>query len=275
LKEKYNLELIIAHVNYKLRGKDSDKDEQLVKKLAKKYNLPIEIIRNTKYEIRDTNLEEKLRNLRYDFFEKIRKNYKANAIAVAHNLNDQAETVLMRVLRGTGLRGLGAIRFKNDKIIRPLLNIPRKEILAYLHKNNLIYRVDKSNLGLDFTRNKIRNKLFPYIEKNFNPRVQKILFKFSESAAADYDFIARYAKEWLAANKTLQVSVILKLHPSILREVLRQAIEKHNPVLRDIESAHIDEILKMLKSSKNKRQRIAFKGLKIERRGDRLMISKI
>jgi tRNA(Ile)-lysidine synthase len=165
LRKKYDLEIIIAHINYNLRGKDSKKDEQFVKNLAKKYDLPIEIIQNTKYLTRDANLEEKLRDFRYSFFEKVRKQYKANLIAVGHNLNDQAETVLMRILRGTGLRGLGAIKFKNDKIIRPLLNIPRKEILDYLRKNNIPCRIDKTNLGFNFTRNKIRNKLLPYLEK--------------------------------------------------------------------------------------------------------------
>lgn len=270
LTKKYNLELIIAHVNYGLRGKDSDLDEKLARKLAEKYSLPFEILKNKKVG----KSEDKLRAIRYDFFEKVSKKYKASSIAVGHNLNDQAETVLMRIIRGTGLRGLGAIKFKNGNIIRPLLNIPRKEILAYLRKNKLSYRIDKSNLTNDFTRNKIRNKLIPDIEKEFNPNIQALLYKFSESAAADYDFISRYAKEWLAANKILKASSLNKLHPSIRREVLRQAIEKHNPNLREIESAHIEEINKILKSNKNKRQRITLKGLKIGRIGDKLTISK-
>lgn len=273
LKEKYNLELIVAHVNYGLREKDSDLDEKLVRDLAKKYSLKIEVkrIRNQRSGIKS---EDALRNIRYDFFEKARKRYEADIIAVAHNLNDQAETVLLRILRGTGLRGLGAIKFRNKNIIRPLLSIPRKEILAYLRKNNLAWRIDKTNLGLDFTRNKIRNRLIPYLEKNFNPAVQETLSKFSQSAADDYDFIRRFAGKWLSEKNILSATELGKLHPAIRREVLRQAIEKHNPNLRDIESAHIDEILKVMKSSKNKRQKISFKGLKIERRGDRLTIAK-
>src|SRR3989339_6891 len=92
LREKYNIEIIIAHVNYGLRGKDSGKDEQFVRKIAKKYSLKVEIekIPNTKYKILDTKSEEHLRNIRYDFFEKIRRKHKANTIAVGHNLNDQA-----------------------------------------------------------------------------------------------------------------------------------------------------------------------------------------
>jgi len=271
LQKKYDLELVIAHVNYGLRGRDSTLDEKLARKLAEKYSLSIEVLKAGKIG----KSEDKLRKIRYDFFEKVQKKYKADAIAVGHNLNDQAETVLMRIIRGTGLRGIGAIKFKNGNIIRPLLNIHRKEIVAYLRKNKIPYRIDKTNLGTDFTRNKIRNKLIPQIEKEFNPNIQELLFKFSESATADYDFIARYAKEWLTANQNLRASSLNGLHPSIRREVLRQAIEKHNPNLREIESAHIEEINKILKSNKNKRQQITFKGLKIRRTGDILTITKV
>jgi tRNA(Ile)-lysidine synthase len=276
LKEKYNLELVIVHVNYGLRGKDSDLDEKLVGDLAKKYSLNLEIkkIPNTKYQILNTISEDKLRKIRYDFFEQTRKKHKASVVAVAHNRSDQAETVLMRILRGTGLKGLGAIKFKRDYLIRPLLNISRKEILDYLRKNKIPFRVDKSNLANDFTRNKVRNKLIPYIEKNFNPNFQEALFQLAASASEDYDFIHRYAQEWLMVNKNLRVSRLLKLHPAICNEVLRQLLGQSFSSLKEIESAHIDEIMKILKSNKNKRQIIALKNLKIERRGDKLMLSK-
>lgn len=275
LKNKYNLEIIVAHVNYGLRGKDSELDEKLVRSLAKKYSLSIEIkkIPNTKCQIPVTKSEDHLRNIRYDFFEKIRKARKADAIAVGHNLNDQAETVLMRILRGTGLRGLGAIKFKNGNIIRPLLNIPRKEILAHLRKNKVPFRIDKTNLSLNFTRNKIRNQLVPRLEKEFNPNIQEVLFKLSQSIADDYDFINRFSKEWLAENKVLRISKINNLHPAVQKEVLRLAIEKHNPNLREIESAHIEEILKIIRSGKGKRQIMKFKGLRLERKGDKLFTS--
>ena len=301
LKKKYDLEIIVAHVNYGLRGKASKKDEALVKKMAEKYSLPLEEIRITNYKLQIT--EDYLRNLRYDFFEKIREKYSADVIAVGHNLNDQAETVLLRILRGTGLRGLGAIKFsarsgptpshatgqaaqpkKNaclparqadgPLVIRPLLNIPRKDILAHLRKNKLPFRTDKTNLGTDFTRNKIRNKLLPYLEKNFNPNIQEILYKLSQSAADDYDFINKYSAEWLKSNRSLCVSKLTRLHPAIQREVIRLAIEKHIPNLREIEAGHMNEISKVMKSGKNKKQILKFKGLKIERKGDRLVISK-
>lgn len=280
LKKKYNLEIIIAHVNYGLRGKDSEKDKELVKDLAKKHSLSIEIKNVPRSMFHVPCSEEKLRNIRYDFFEKIRKKHKADAIAVGHNLNDQAETVLMRILRGTGLRGLGAIKFlprrqagKNQNIIRPLLNVGRKDILAHLRKDKLPHRIDKTNLGADFTRNSIRNRLIPYLEKKFNPNIQETLYKLSQSVAEDYDFIRKFAGAWMKANKTLSVSGFAELHPAIQKEALRQMIEKHNPNLLEIESAHVGEIIKIMKSNKSKRQRMLFKGLKISRIGDKLIIS--
>ena len=289
LREKYNFKITVAHVNYNLRGKDSEKDEQLVRKMAEKYSLPIEIKKVTSYKLQVTRSEDHLRQIRYDFFEKIRKKHKANAIAVGHNLNDQAETVLMRILRGTGLRGLGAIKFSTSSgptarpkrnadgppIIRPLLNIPRKDILAHLLRNKVPYRIDKTNLRIDFTRNKIRNQLLPNLEKNFNPNIQETLYRLSQSMADDYDFLNRYAREWLAVNKMIKVSRLNQLHPAIEREVIRLVIERHNPNLREIESAHIEEVLKILKSSKSKRQKIVFKSLKVNRIGDKLIIRKL
>jgi len=272
LKDKYNLRLIVAHVNYSLRGKDSVLDEKFVKDLSEKYSLPFEITRPTYSLLPTTHSEDSLRDIRYRFFEKIRTKYKADWIAVGHNLNDQAETVVMRILRGTGLRGLGAIKFRNDKIIRPLLNIPRKDILAYLRRNRVQFRIDKTNLALDFTRNKIRNKLLPHLEKEFNPNLQETLFKLSQSVADDYAFISKYSSEWLKANKALRVSKLMKLHPAIQREVIRLVIEKQVPSLREIETGHIEEIVKVLKSTKSKKQQIRLKGLKIERKGDTLVV---
>jgi tRNA(Ile)-lysidine synthase len=274
LKDKYNLSLVIAHINYGLRGKDSELDEKFVKDLAKKYSLPLEVLRFKTGRKSTHHSEEKLRNVRYDFFDEIQKKYEANEIAVGHNLNDQAETVMLRILRGTGLRGLGAIKFKNEIIIRPLLNVPRREILKHLKENKLAYRIDKTNLSADFTRNKIRNRLFSYLEKSYNPNIQEILYKFSQSVAEDYAFINKFSREWLKNRKVLKISELMKLHPSIQKEALRLAIEKHNPSLRELESAHIDEILKIVKSNKNKWQKIALKGLKIERRNDTLIIEK-
>ena len=172
ISQKYDLKLHIVHVNYGLRGNDSEKDEKLVQSLAQKYRIGSSVLKVGKLKKSEIN-EENLRNIRYLFFEKIREELKFDLISVAHNQDDQVETFLMRVIRGAGLHGLAGMKYKNEKIIRPFLGISRKEILEYLKNNKLKYRIDKTNEKDVFLRNKIRNELIPFLQKNFNPNIKK------------------------------------------------------------------------------------------------------
>ncbi|MFA7319306.1 MAG: tRNA lysidine(34) synthetase TilS [Parcubacteria group bacterium] len=292
LQKKYSLELLIAHVNYGLRGKDSDKDEQLVRELGEKYGIRISVLNafttppsrpssttppqpSPEYRGGGGNAlsENALRDVRYDFFEKLRAENKFDLIAVAHNADDQVETFLMRVIRGAGLQGLAAMQFKNNFLIRPLLAESRAEIIDYLKENKLAYRIDKTNLKNDFLRNKIRNKLLPYLEKDYNPNIRKTLFTEIQAIAADYAFIASSAKATMPVKATLKVSRVMSLHPALQKQVLRNALSCVKADLKDIEAAHIEEIIKILKSTKNKHQLVSFKGLKVTRKGDKLEIS--
>jgi tRNA(Ile)-lysidine synthase len=272
LQPKYNLDLIVAHVNYNLRGADSKKDEEFVRSLAKKYNFALELFR-PKIKIKN-NLENYLRNVRYGFFEKIRKKLNFDSIAIAHNLDDQAETFLMRIIRGSGLQGLRGMQFKNRVIIRPFLGITRKEITAYLKEKKIAWRVDKTNLESKFLRNKIRNKLIPYLEENFNRSLRTTLFNSAASIAEDYDYISTMAERAESQIGEVRISILLALHPALQRRILRSAILKIKKDLQNIDALHIEEILKMAKSTKNKAQIVVFKGLKIQRRGDKLNINK-
>ncbi|MDD3498443.1 MAG: tRNA lysidine(34) synthetase TilS [Candidatus Moranbacteria bacterium] len=278
LKKRNNFEILIAHVNYGLRGGDSDKDEIFVKKLAQKYGLELEIL-NAEKESGKNPTENFLRDIRYDFFEKLRRKNNFDLIAVAHNMDDQAETVLMRLIRGSGLQGLGSIRPKNNCIIRPLINISREEIIGYLKKNNLRYRTDKTNKENKFLRNKVRNKLIPYLEKNYNPSIKKTLAGLAESVSDDYHFISRSADkagEKIVSKKKYSVEMsvreILKLHHSLQRQVIRNSILKIRESLADVESRHIEEILKIARSHKGKRQKTRFGNLKVARKGDKINI---
>jgi len=206
--------------------------------------------------------------LRYSFFEDVRKKHAFNLIAVAHNADDQVETYLMRVIRGAGLKGLSAMKYKSDKIIRPLLNVSRKEILEYLKTNNLKFRTDKTNAQNLFFRNKIRNKLIPYLQKNFNPNIKKTILDSVASIAEDADFISKEAEK----KKTASVKKILALHTALQKRIILREIGKIKPDLKDIEAAHVSEILKSLKSTKGKNQIVVFKGLKIVKKGDKISI---
>lgn len=273
LRKKYDLQLLIAHVNYGLRGKDSDRDEELVRKSAEKHGLEIEV---SHPEFRRLNLrkisENELRNIRYAFFEKVRRKNHFDLIAVAHNLDDQVETYLMRIIRGAGLQGLVAMKYKTGNIIRPLLGISRKEILEYLKNNHLKFRIDKTNREIHFLRNKIRHRLLPELEKNYNPRVRKTIFNATASIAEDYSFLSELAEKKYHQNKELRVSRLLALHPALQRRILLRAISEKKAGLEEVTSAHIEEILKILRSTKKKPQFVIFKGLKIERKGDRMTI---
>jgi tRNA(Ile)-lysidine synthase len=275
---KADLKLIIAHVNYGLRGKDSDRDEKFVRKLAEKYNLPIAVFPKAKLSgilklrFRKNPSENELRNVRYAFFEKIRKENNFDLIAVAHNSDDQVETFLMRIIRGAGLQGLSAMKFKNGRVIRPLLNISRAEILKYLKKTNLTYRTDGTNLENLFLRNKIRNKLIPYLEKNFNPKIRATIFGATVSIGEDADFLQQFTAQ-LAEEKILSVKKLLALHPALQRRVLLKKISEAEQDGQNIESAHIEEILKALRSTKGKNQIVVFKGLKLTRKGDTMVLS--
>lgn len=281
LTPKYDLELIIAHINYGLRGKDSDKDEKFVRELAGKYGLKISILQepnpwNSKSSAlgkRKPPSENELRNVRYNFFEKVRKENNFDSIAVAHNADDQVETFLMRVIRGSGLAGLSAMKYKNNFIIRPLLGISREKILEYLKTHKLKYRTDKTNKESLFFRNKIRNKLIPYLEKKFNPQIKKTIFSSINSIAEDADLLEKIASEFCAKKKELRVSEVLPLHPALQRRIILKTICKVKKDLKDIDAAHVGEILKVLKSTKGKRQSVVFKGLKLTRIGDKVIIT--
>ena len=175
IKKKFDLKIIVAHLNHDLRGKESDRDENFVKNIcAKQYQNKKIIFEYRKICVKNfakekkINLEEAGRLCRYNFFRDLCKQYDADKIATAHNKNDNVETVLMKLIRGCGSDGFSGIRPIQNKIIRPLINISRDEIEIYCKKNNLDFVTDSSNLDSFYTRNKIRNKIMPVL-KEINP----------------------------------------------------------------------------------------------------------
>ncbi|MBI2280014.1 MAG: tRNA lysidine(34) synthetase TilS [Bacteroidetes bacterium] len=175
----------IAHCNFKLRRKEADKDEQFVKNLAEKLNVPFYTVSFNTKEFADANklsTQMAARELRYFWFEEIRKKNNYQFIATAHHKNDVAETLLINLTKGTGLSGLHGIVNKKDKIIRPLLCFNRNEIDDFVDKNNLPFREDKSNEETKYVRNKIRHKIIPELEK-INPSFIEIIFKETQQFA--------------------------------------------------------------------------------------------
>src|SRR5699024_6346005 len=163
LKDKLDIELYAAHLNHQIRGIEAQKDALYVSEICKEMGIIyfIKSIDVPKYcEENSLSIEEGARKLRYEMFDEIKQKTRSNKIAIGHNLNDQAETVLMRIMRGTGLQGLRGIEYiRENSIIRPLLDIERKDIEQYCEVHNLNPRIDESNLENIYTRNKIRLEL--------------------------------------------------------------------------------------------------------------------
>lgn len=270
LGQKMKLRLMLVHVNYGLRGDDSEKDEQFVRKFTSGHKLELKVI---KYKPRSTKggAEQILRDFRYGEFEKIREKNRYDWIAVAHNLDDQAETFFLNLLRGGGTKGLGAMREKRGKIIRPLLVFSRKEILGFLKGCRQGYRTDKTNKSPVFLRNKIRNKLIPYLEKNYLPSIKDRIFDVCENLRDDYFFleqsgISAYNKVAVKRGNFVKIDAgkLQKLWRAEIKFVFRRAIEDVKGDLKDVKSKNFFEFEKILKSKKPKRQVIKFGKITIE-----------
>lgn len=247
LKPKMDLTLHIAHLDHGLRISSAD-DALFVKQLAGKLNIPVTIERlKPEFIQRKGSLEELCREARLDFLIKTAKKIKANKIALGHNLDDQAETVLMRLLRGTGLSGLSGIFAKRQIqgiiFIRPLLKIPRSQIDKYLKRKGIKARFDQTNNEDLFFRNKIRHKLIPLLKNKFNRNIVELLSNLAESSYDDYDYLNQAAKRSLKGNNLrLNLKKLIRLHPAILRLKIRQAIRELQGDTRRIGFTHIKEI---------------------------------
>jgi len=251
LKSKLGLTLHIAHLDHGLR-KDSGSDANFVKVLAKKLNIPISIKKiNPELFKEKGSLEELCREARLDYFIQIAKKIKANKVALGHNLDDQAETILMRLLRGTGLFGLAGIslmrKIKGTTFIRPLLETSRHEIDKYLIRRKIKPRIDSTNKEDLFFRNKIRHQLMPLLKSKYNQNIVEVLANLAESVSFDYEFLKQVAlRSAKGNNANLNIKRILKLHPSILRLKIRQSIDALQGNTRRIGFVHVKEIEDLL-----------------------------
>lgn len=268
LSRKHGFVLHIAHVNYHLRGRASDLDEAIVRQMAERYHLPVSVLSEKNP---GNPSEERLRDIRYAFFEKVRAEIGARAIAVAHNQDDQAETLLLRLLRGAGLSGLSAIRPKNGSIVRPLIETSRADIVRYLKDRRLAFREDASNADPRYFRNRIRHTLIPFLEKNFQPQARKRLATTALLLGDDYAFLEKCSPR-LSVKRTplgteFSASALVALPDPIfrheLRILLRPMLDGKNPGKN-----LLDELVQSIKSRKRKTQTVAFKGLKLVRKGD-------
>jgi len=186
LKSIFGFSLLAAHVNYRLRGKDSQLDEEFVRDFCFERNISL-VVKNVNLPS-GGNMENQAREIRFSFFDKLRKLYKVDKIALGHNRKDQAETMLFRLFRGSGYAGIKGISPISGNIIHPILCFTREEIEAYLQNEGIQWREDKTNYENIHSRNKIRNELLPWLQKNMNNTIVDKLYN-TASIFSDTDDI--------------------------------------------------------------------------------------
>lgn len=261
LRPVYNLTIFVAHLNHGLRGKVADEDEAFVVNLAEKYNVKVYTKKEDMLAYADANKissEEAGRVLRYAFFDEIMQRENIQKIAIAHNKNDQAETILMRIMRGTGLDGIVGIKPVNGRIIRPLLFCSRAEIEAFESTEKLNHREDDTNKENIYTRNTIRNQLIPQLENLYNPNLVEGLSRMGQLLADDLEIIENQLEEILQKiafqRQEKMVSfnrrVFLDLSLGLKRRVLRHAIQSIQGDLVNIEEKHIHNMIQLISQGK-------------------------
>jgi len=255
-RQKYNLSIYIAHLNHMLRGRESDEDADFVKNLAQKLDLPYEVKSCNLSEIikkKRSNLEEIAREYRYKFFSETTEKLKINKIALGHNADDQVETFLMRLIRGSGLEGLIGIPPVRNKIIRPLIECNRKEIEEYCQIHQIEYRIDSSNKETIYFRNKIRLELLPLLSKEYNKNIKDIILHL-QSMISEVSIYLQQKTELLFTEIVKvegQERIIIDLTKfntlalALKRRIIRKSIEVIKGNLYSINFSHNNEILKI------------------------------
>ena len=261
-KDEFGITLVGAHINHCLRADESDKDEEYAKETCKSLNIDfysktVDIHKIAKE--RNLSCEMAGREVRYEFFQELTSRLNANKVALAHNANDQAETILMRMMRGTGIEGMVGIKPVRDKIyVRPILHLSRKEIEKYNLANDINPRIDKSNLENIYARNKVRLEMIPYIEKNFNKDIIKTLNRLSDIVKKDNDYLEDITQnEYKKYCEIGEQRVIINkgaflLHEAILSRVVRSSLLEVNHTLYNFEKVHISSIIELQKHETGK-----------------------
>ena len=285
LKEEFNLKIYVAHVNHMLR-ENAIKDEEYVKEFCEKNNIEMFIKKANISEIakkEKIGLEEAGRYARYNFFEEILKNTESNKIAIAHNLNDKVETIIMNTLRGSGVSGLKGIEPKRKKYIRPLIEIERHEIEKYCIENEINPRHDESNDDNTYTRNKIRNIIIPYIRNEFNPNIIKTLNRLSEIIKEEDEYVQskteKIFKEILLTNEKNKIELDPRKFNDqekvIQKNLILLAIKKVKGSTQGIEKVNIDDIIKLCNNNIGNKLIRPVKQLEIGIKNKRIYIKNI
>jgi tRNA(Ile)-lysidine synthase len=261
LSSAYQLHLTVAHLNHGLRGDEANREQEFVSRLCAGMGI-ICICKTVEIHMLQVgsgkSIEEIGREERYRFLQATAEKCGARKIATGHHCEDQAETVLINLIRGSGLEGLRGITPKKDgRIIRPLLNISRVEILEFLNREQLVYVIDSSNMSPIFLRNRIRNELIPKLATQYNPRIVEGLCHTAEIVRREDDYLENVVRQVLhqwgivpgAAETLLPIAALQELHEAMQGRIIKHLLEAVAPSANGIGYRHIEAVLAILRPS--------------------------
>lgn len=274
LQNELKINIVVAHINHMIR-KEADSETVFVQDFCEQRDIKCFVKKADVLQIakeKKLGTEEVGRKIRYDFFEEVKNIVGGNKIATAHNANDNAETVLMNFLRGSGSTGLKGIEpIRDNKLIRPIIECTRQEIEQYCNEKGLNPKYDKTNQENIYTRNKIRNMLIPYIQENFNPNIIETINRMSNLIATDemyFKSIVKQSYKEIFISRT-EKEIILDLKKfNVLEKVIksRLIIYTINELLgttNGIEKIHIEDVIKLCKNNIGNKYLTPNKNIKI------------
>jgi tRNA(Ile)-lysidine synthase len=253
----WSLRLVVAHLNHQLRGSTADEEAAFVNEMASGFGIPCEVASRdvAEYGTRHRlSVQEAARTVRYAFYDEVAAKYSADKIALGHHADDNAESILIHLLRGTGPLGLvGIPPVRDGRIIRPLIDLTRKEILGYLERQGLEYVRDASNLDTDYLRNRIRHHLLPLLRKQYNPSTLDALNRLGSILEAEEDYwdltvrqVFQELGKQTPQGTSLPVSRLAELHPALLRRVIRQAVLLVKGDLKRLGHVHVQAVIQLI-----------------------------
>lgn len=276
--------IIVAHFNHGLRGAKSDEDEKYSQELAKKMGLIfVSGKMDQKLRQKGESPEDFYRQQRYQFLNKVAEDYNAQKIALGHNIQDQAETVLLNLLRGSGLEGLkGILPMREGKFIRPLIEVSRGEIIAFLSKARISCCQDSSNESKIYLRNKIRFELIPYLKEKFNPRIEENLAQMAEILRQDDDYIGNSVQEAMKSTYiqnqsnriSLNIEYVKGLAPAIRSRLFKKILESLNPEKNGFSFSNIKALERLAQITESGKRFSLPLGIEVKREYDNLILER-
>jgi tRNA(Ile)-lysidine synthase len=276
--------IIVVHYNHGLRGTSSDEDEKYSQELAKKLGLIfVSGKMDQKLRQKGKSPEDFYRQQRYQFLDKVAEDYNAQKIALGHNIQDQAETVLLNLLRGSGLEGLrGILPMREGKFIRPLIEVSRGEIIAFLSEAGISYCQDSSNESRVHLRNKIRFELIPYLKEKYNPRIEENLAQMAEILRQDDDYIRNSVQEAMKSTYiqnqsnriSLNIEYIKGLAPTIRSRLFKKILESLNPEKNGFSFSNIKALERLAQATESGKRISLPLGIEAKREYDSLILER-